>query len=154
MRKGDKTVVCMWVTRGMLLTHNWTGWASPWVFQWYAVIPRAKRLATHPHPTHPERARVYTRATRLKQFCGELAAPELVKITTFGAAGDGGFGLSNDVSVSVMCDVFEAASFDFQLFHFIHISTHNAAFCKQCRCWKIYVGKNHCHVSIPWWFPC
>ena len=104
-------------------------------------------FSPHPHLTHPENAGVYSRATSLTQFCGELAAPEFVKITTFGAAGDGRFGLSNDGSVSVMCDAIEAALFDF-----IHISKHNAAFCKQEL--KIYVGKNHCHASITWWSPC
>ena len=54
-------------------------------------------------------------------------------MTTFGAAGDVGFGLSNNGSVSVMCDTIKAASFRFQLFYLIHILKHKATFCKQCR---------------------
>ena len=37
-------------------------------------------------------------------------------MTTFNVAGDGGFGRSNDVSTSVVCDSIKAASFRFQLF--------------------------------------
>ena len=43
-----------------------------------------------------------------------LAALEVVRMTTFNASGDGGFGRSNDVSVLVMHDAIEAASFRFQ----------------------------------------
>ena len=61
-----------------------------------------------------------------------LTAPSQTVVYAFNAAGDGGFGQSNAVLVSMMriCDAIKVASFRFQLFiYFTHILKHKAAFC-------------------------
>ena len=61
---------------------------------------------------------------------------EVVRMTTFNAAGEGVYGRGNDVLVSVMCDAIKAV-FRYQLFiFFIDILKQKVAFRKQCRRWK------------------